>query len=87
MIERIVLGLCLVFVLSGCGTKSPLISPQCSREERAENPEVAAAQEDAANAPSTAPSTPSTQSTSSSACGKLAKGRKNPSEPPNPITR
>jgi len=86
MMLRIVLMLALMSAVSACGTKSPLVTPQCSKEEKAENAETAASAEDAANAPSV-PSTPSTPSTTAPHCGKLAHGVKNPSEPPNTISR
>jgi hypothetical protein len=81
MTLRIVLMLALMSVVSACGTKSALVTPQCSKEERAENAETAANTEDATNAPTTPAVTPG------ASCRKLAKGRKDPSQPPNPVGR
>lgn len=88
MMRRIVLIVGLVSAVAACGTKSALVTPQCSKEERAENAETAANTEDANNAPS-APSTPGVSSTPSkpTRCGKLVKGQRDPSQPPNPIAR
>ncbi len=80
---RLVLMLALIPVISACGTKSQLVTPQCSKEERAENPETAASAEDANNAPSV----PSTPSKPAPRCGKQVKGQRDPSQPPNPIAR
>jgi len=79
MMRRVVLIVGLMSVVAACGTKSELVTPQCSKEERAEN---AAANDDAANAPAT-PSAPSKPER----CGKQAKGQRDPSQPPNPIAR
>ena len=80
---RIVLMLALLSAVSACGTKSQLVTPLCSKEERAENAETAATAEDAANAPTP----PSTTTAKPTRCGKLAKGQRDPSQPPNPIAR
>jgi predicted small lipoprotein YifL len=89
MMLRIVVMLALLPVVSACGTKSPLLTPQCSKEEKAENAETAAAAEDADNVPPTpsTPLTPATPSKPSTPCGKQAHGLRNPSEPPNTISR
>ena len=83
MTLRIVLMLALMSVVSACGTKSQLVTPQCSKEERAENAETAANTEDVADAPSA----PSTSPAPATRCGKHVKGQKDPSQPPNPIAR
>jgi len=79
---RPALILSLVLAASACGTKSALVTPQCSKEERAENADTAASVEDATNVPS-ASSTPSKPTR----CGKLTKGQRDPSQPPHPISR
>jgi predicted small lipoprotein YifL len=89
MMLRIVLIVGLMSAVTACGTKSALVTPQCSKEEKAENAETAANTEDAINAPSTpsAPSTPATPSKPAPRCGKQVKGQRDPSQPPNPIAR
>jgi predicted small lipoprotein YifL len=65
---RLAIAVCLAVAVSACGTKGPLLTPQCSKEERAANGTPAPANADAT-------------------CGKLSRLQKNPSEPPNPISR
>jgi predicted small lipoprotein YifL len=83
---RVVLLLALMPAISACGTKSALVTPQCSKEEKAENAETAANTEDAINTPS-APLAPSTPAKPAPRCGKQVKGQRDPSQPPNPIAR
>lgn len=45
---RLVGALSLALAISGCGTKDDLLTPQCSKEERAENGTPAPANKDVA---------------------------------------
>jgi predicted small lipoprotein YifL len=68
MMLRLVLALAFAAALSACGTKSPLLTPECAKTENTHKDSPLSSEP-------------------SAACVKKAKAQKDPSEPPNPITR